>query len=128
MINSKIIRALFLHFQDAEHVKQGAASTKPTTKTTSKTTTKSNCQSMSGALTWVVVCRMLSMSGGELQGPTTAEQHKIHADLCCVSQKIKSLQASEEERMTRELQAIELNIKETQRRVSNRVRTGVWEG
>ena len=51
-----------------------------------------------------------------------ADQTKIHADLCCVSKQIKSLQACEEERMTRELQSIELNIKETQRRVSDRVR------
>ena len=60
------------------------------------------------------------MSAGPQQpcsysGSTAAvEQERcIHHQLFCLSEKIQDLQMSEEDRLSRELQAIELNIQET---------------
>ncbi len=48
---------------------------------------------------------------------STAERDQIRHELICLNTKIEDLEISEDERLARELQAIEMTIQETERQI-----------
>ena len=65
-------------------------------------------------------CRILNLPGMDKPAAkSTAEREQIRHELEMLNEHIENLEISEDERLARELQSIELNIQETQRQLKS---------
>ena len=63
--------------------------------------------------------RFVNLPGQAVIGVSETPQDEICYELQKLNEQIESLQTSEDERLARELQAIELNIQETERKIQH---------